>query len=56
MRSLIRRILVSQDGATAVEYGLIISLIVLGMIGALTSMATKTNNVWSNVANQVSNR
>jgi pilus assembly protein Flp/PilA len=45
----------SQGGATAVEYGLIISLIVLAMISALGNVATKTNSMWSNVANEVTN-
>ena len=47
---LIRR---CQRAATAVEYGLIVSLIVLGMMTALTTVADKTINMWSNVTNAV---
>ncbi len=53
MLSLFRRLTASQKGATAVEYGLIIALIVLAIIAALTNLATKTNSMWTNVANQV---
>lgn len=34
------------SGATAVEYGLIVSLIVITMIGALQSVATVTDESW----------
>jgi len=55
VRSLFQRIAASESGATAVEYGLIISLIVLAMIGALGNVATKTNGMWVHVANEVNN-
>jgi pilus assembly protein Flp/PilA len=42
-----------QRGATAVEYGLILALIVLMIIGALSLFASKTINMWNNVAEQV---
>jgi pilus assembly protein Flp/PilA len=38
-----------NSGATAVEYGLIVSLIVIAMIGALNSVANETINMWSDV-------
>lgn len=38
-------------GATAVEYGLIVSLIVIAMIGALQSLASRTNEIWYFIAN-----
>ena len=44
-----------QRGATAVEYGLIVALIVLAIIVAMASVATKTINMWSNVSNEVNN-
>jgi pilus assembly protein Flp/PilA len=43
----------NQRGATAVEYGLILALIVLMIIGALSLFASKTINMWNNVAEQV---
>ena len=39
-----------ERGATAVEYGLIISMIVLAMVGALTNMAGVTGNMWNTVS------
>lgn len=38
-----------NQGATAVEYGLILALIVLAMLGALQSVANTTIDMWSNV-------
>ncbi|MCK0128591.1 Flp family type IVb pilin [Erythrobacter sp. F6033] len=38
-----------QSGATAVEYGLIVSLIVIAMVGALQGVAEENSNVWSRV-------
>ncbi len=43
----------SRRGATAVEYGLILALIVLAMIGALQSVASSTTGMWNNVADKV---
>jgi pilus assembly protein Flp/PilA len=43
-----------ERAATAVEYGLIVSLIVLAMIGALGSVADATINMWTDVSNKVS--
>lgn len=42
-----------ERGATAVEYGLIIALIVLAVITAMNSVATKTTNMWNNVSTKV---
>jgi pilus assembly protein Flp/PilA len=51
----LRRLLASNKGATAVEYGLIIAMIVLAMMAALTNVASNTKGMWGNVANEVSN-
>lgn len=58
MRAIIKKIarhrLVRCDrGATAVEYGLILAMIVLAMIGALNLVAGKTVGMWNNVSTQV---
>ncbi|GGB14753.1 hypothetical protein GCM10011380_00190 [Sphingomonas metalli] len=55
LRRLVRFIAADQRGATAVEYGLIIALIVLAMIGALSTFATKTSAMWDVVSNKVVN-
>lgn len=53
MLELIRRIERCEKGATAVEYGLIVSLIVIAMIAALTNVAGSTTNMWNDVSTQV---
>ncbi|WP_176591469.1 Flp family type IVb pilin [Sphingobium sp. EM0848] len=58
MRALIksfrlRGLAACQRGATAVEYGLILALICLAIIGAMSSVANKTIGMWNNVATEV---
>ncbi|MEM9310360.1 MAG: Flp family type IVb pilin [Pseudomonadota bacterium] len=38
-----------SQGATAVEYGLIVSLVVIAMLGALQAVANANSNQWSAV-------
>lgn len=47
--TFIKELIDDTSGATAIEYGLIISLIVLAMILSLQSVATKTINMWNDV-------
>lgn len=51
LTAFLKRIENDNSGATAVEYGLIVSLIVIAMIGALQGVATETANTWSEVEN-----
>lgn len=53
MLELIRRIKKCDQGATAVEYGLIVSLIVIAMIASLGNVANGTQGMWNNVSNKV---
>jgi pilus assembly protein Flp/PilA len=53
MLELIRRITRCEQGATAVEYGLIVSLIVIAMVAALTGTANSTTNMWGKVSNKI---
>jgi len=52
---LICRLVASQKGATAVEYGLILAMIVIAMMASLSGFATKTNAMWNRVTNEVMN-
>jgi len=45
----IRRLARNRRGATAIEYGLILSLIVITMVGAFVEVANTTVNMWGNV-------
>lgn len=47
------KLIYCQRGATAVEYGLILALICLAIIGALSNVANKTIGMWNNVATEV---
>ena len=49
MLKLMRQILRDNTGATAVEYGLIVSLIVLAMVTALQGVATENTKMWNKV-------
>ena len=55
MTRRLRRLLRDSKGATAVEYGLIVSLVVIAMISALSAVADTTTNMWDFVANEVEN-
>ena len=46
---LLKRLLRDDHGATAVEYGLILAMVVLAMLGALSGVATVTTNMWNDV-------
>ena len=41
-----------DQGATAVEYGLIISLVVLAMAGALQGVANGNTEIWGSVSSE----
>ncbi len=42
-----------QRGATAIEYGLILALIVIAVLGALSLLANGTTSLWDDVASKV---
>ena len=54
MLELTRRIQKCDQGATAVEYGLVVTLIVIAMIPSLGTVANGTQAMWNNVSNEVS--
>ena len=40
-------------GATAVEYGLIVSLLVIAIMASLGNVADSTTNMWNGVSNDI---
>jgi pilus assembly protein Flp/PilA len=52
MLELIRRLIQCDRGATAVEYGLIVSLIVIAVMASLGNVSKDTKNMWSNISNK----
>ncbi|GAA0663966.1 pilus assembly protein Flp/PilA [Sphingomonas insulae] len=53
LASRLRPALGDTRGATAVEYGLIVALIVIAMVAALKQVANANTNVWNNVSTKV---
>ena len=43
----------NEEGATAIEYGLIAALIAVAAIGAMTSIGNSLNNTFNNVSNHL---
>jgi pilus assembly protein Flp/PilA len=50
MLSIFRQLMKNTDGATAIEYTLIVSLVSVAAIVAMGKVGTKINGVLSNVA------
>jgi len=46
----LQRFLVSEDGPTAVEYAVMLALIIIVCLAAIGSIGTKANTTFSNVA------
>jgi pilus assembly protein Flp/PilA len=55
MLKFFRGVVKSQEGATAVEYGLIVSLIVVAIMGAISTVADSTINMWNGVSENIVN-
>jgi pilus assembly protein Flp/PilA len=51
MLSLFRRLMRNVEGATAIEYTLIASLIAVAAIASMRTVSGKVSNVLSNVSN-----
>ena len=49
LSTFVRRLVDDQSGATAIEYGVILALIVVAMIAALQALANTTIGMWGNV-------
>ena len=50
MLTLIRKLVRSEDGATAIEYGLIAALIAVAAITAMQGLGTSLNSTFTNVS------
>jgi pilus assembly protein Flp/PilA len=51
----LRRFARSESGATAIEYGLIVALIFLAILGGVTAFATNETTMYNHVATVVGN-
>ncbi|WP_066553141.1 Flp family type IVb pilin [Croceicoccus bisphenolivorans] len=50
MLNFLARFSEDESGATAVEYGLIVALMVIAMSVGLTGVARETTNMWTNIS------
>jgi pilus assembly protein Flp/PilA len=53
MKNAILRFLADESGATAIEYGLIVSLISVLIIGAVTTLGTNLNTTLSSAGSAI---
>ena len=53
MLSIFRNLLKDEQGATAIEYGLIAALISVAAITAFTTVGTNLNSMMTNTANSL---
>ncbi len=53
MIEFFKKLYLSDKGATAVEYGLILALIALTVLVAISGVANTTVNMWNGVADEV---
>ena len=51
IRKNLRTLGADKRGATAIEYGLIVALIVVAMIGGLTMLGGGTSGMWTKINN-----
>ncbi|WP_328600512.1 Flp family type IVb pilin [Pontixanthobacter aquaemixtae] len=49
----LNRIAKDESGATAIEYGLIASLVVIASIGAFDAVANENTGLWATVSQKV---
>ena len=50
MMRRLQRFLKDERAVTAVDYGLIVALVVIAMIAGLSQVATATTGMWNNVS------
>jgi pilus assembly protein Flp/PilA len=53
IRRTLRSLFADKRGATAIEYGLIVALIALAMVGALSALGGGAGGMWTNIGTQV---
>ena len=54
LTKILKSIAVDKAGTTAVEYGLIVSLIVIAMLSALQAVASETVEMWQHIETETS--
>ncbi len=52
---MFRKIIKNEDGATAIEYGLIAALVAIAAIAGMSALGKKLNNQFTYVSNKMVN-
>ncbi len=52
MFRLLRRMAGDEAGATAIEYGLIVSLVVIAIIASMSQVANENTGVWARITDK----
>jgi pilus assembly protein Flp/PilA len=55
MRAFFKRLMDDNLGATAIEYGLILALMFIAMVGTFEGVADENYNIWTKVSNSMKN-
>ncbi|MEZ4483947.1 MAG: Flp family type IVb pilin [Syntrophotaleaceae bacterium] len=53
MMQKVRELLISEEGATATEYAVMLALIIIVAIAAITVLGGKVNNTFQNIADRL---
>ena len=53
LREKLAKFLKSEDGPTAVEYAVMVALIIVVSIGAVTTLGTKVSSTFTEIANAI---
>ena len=51
--NLLKKFLASEDGPTAVEYAVMLALIIVVCLAAITAIGTRASSTFDSVANQL---
>jgi len=54
MKRRLIKLIGNMHGATAIEYGLIVALIVIAIVVGIQSVGGGSTNIWGNMTNKVS--
>lgn len=55
MRKFLAKLFRDRSGATAIEYGLILALIFIAIIGSIEGLADEDTGLWAMVAGKTTN-
>jgi pilus assembly protein Flp/PilA len=53
IRTMLRKLGADRRGATAIEYGLLVALIAVAMIGGLSALGGGSNGMWTRLSDKV---